>query len=176
MRHQRPDPPFSIERARSRSSAGYRPATLPLDSLVGSLAACPIPSLRWREMDSNPRSPAEFGNFDISRKVLVAGKMTFGGDDLTTRQRRTPRKRRSALDPFWRSIRTRILSCAPATTHTLNGTSPPREAHSRSVETIDRARPRANSSSRPCATFTTSPVDRWAGRKRTYPDHDDRLH
>jgi hypothetical protein len=39
-----------MERARSRSSAGYRPATLSLDSLVGSLAACPIPSLRiiWR--------------------------------------------------------------------------------------------------------------------------------
>ena len=46
-----------MERARSRSSAGYRPATLSLDSLVGSLAACPIPSRRWREMDSNPRSP-----------------------------------------------------------------------------------------------------------------------
>ena len=29
-----------MERARSRSSAGYRPATLPLDSLVGSLVAC----------------------------------------------------------------------------------------------------------------------------------------
>jgi hypothetical protein len=42
---QLPDPPFSTERARSRSSAGYRPATLPLDSLVGSLAACPIASL-----------------------------------------------------------------------------------------------------------------------------------
>ena len=42
---QLPDPPFSTERARSRSSAGYRPATLSLDSLVGSLAACPIPSL-----------------------------------------------------------------------------------------------------------------------------------
>jgi hypothetical protein len=72
---QVPDPPFSAERARSRSSAGYRPATLPLDSLVGSLAACPIASLspirvrrprhpqgslltpRWREVDSNPRSP-----------------------------------------------------------------------------------------------------------------------
>jgi len=38
-----------MERARSRSSAGYRPATLSLDSLVGSLAACPIPSLRRRE-------------------------------------------------------------------------------------------------------------------------------
>jgi hypothetical protein len=25
-------------------------------------------TLRWREMDSNPRSPAEFGNFDVSRK------------------------------------------------------------------------------------------------------------
>ena len=43
---QVPDPPFSAERARSRSSAGYRPATLPLDSLVGSLAARPIPSHR----------------------------------------------------------------------------------------------------------------------------------
>ena len=32
------------ERARSRSSAGYCPATLPLDSLVGSLAARPIGS------------------------------------------------------------------------------------------------------------------------------------
>jgi hypothetical protein len=42
---QVPDPPFSAEQARSRSSAGYRPATLPLDSLVGSLAACPIASL-----------------------------------------------------------------------------------------------------------------------------------
>ena len=50
---QLPDPPFSTERARSRSSAGYRPATLPLDSLVGSLAACPIPSLSWRKTDSN---------------------------------------------------------------------------------------------------------------------------
>jgi hypothetical protein len=46
-----------MERARSRSLAGYRPATLSLDSLVGSLAACPIPSRRWREQDSNPRSP-----------------------------------------------------------------------------------------------------------------------
>jgi len=36
-----------MERARSRSSAGYRPATLSLDSLVGSLAACPIPSRWW---------------------------------------------------------------------------------------------------------------------------------
>ena len=35
-----------MERARSRSSAGYRPATLPLDSLVGSLAARPVASLR----------------------------------------------------------------------------------------------------------------------------------
>src|SRR5204863_7569303 len=34
-----------MERARSRSAAGYRPATLPLDSLVGSLAARPIASL-----------------------------------------------------------------------------------------------------------------------------------
>ena len=34
-----------MERARSRSSAGYRPATLSLDSLVGSLAARPIASL-----------------------------------------------------------------------------------------------------------------------------------
>jgi hypothetical protein len=42
-----------MERARSRSSAGYRPTTLPLDSLVGSLAACPIPSLSWRGVDSN---------------------------------------------------------------------------------------------------------------------------
>ena len=50
---QLPDPPFSSERARSRSSAGYRPATLPLDSLVGSLAARPIASLRWREVKSN---------------------------------------------------------------------------------------------------------------------------
>jgi len=48
-----------MERARSRSSAGYRPATLSLDSLVGSLAACPIPSLPWRETDSNPWSLAE---------------------------------------------------------------------------------------------------------------------
>ena len=45
-----------VERARSRSSAGYRPATLPLDSLVGSLAARPIASLRWRKTDSNHRS------------------------------------------------------------------------------------------------------------------------
>ena len=42
---QLPDPAFSTERARSRSSAGYRPATLPLDSLVGSLAARPIASI-----------------------------------------------------------------------------------------------------------------------------------
>jgi len=42
---QLPDPPFSTERARSRSSAGYRPATLPVDSLVGSLAARPTASL-----------------------------------------------------------------------------------------------------------------------------------
>jgi hypothetical protein len=34
----------SLERARSNSSAGYRPATLPLDSQVGSLAARPIAS------------------------------------------------------------------------------------------------------------------------------------
>jgi hypothetical protein len=45
-----------MERARSRSSAGYRPATLSLDSLVGSLAACPIASPRWRKGDSNSRS------------------------------------------------------------------------------------------------------------------------
>src|SRR5882724_2223307 len=34
-----------MERARSRSSAGYRPATLPLASLVESLAARPIASI-----------------------------------------------------------------------------------------------------------------------------------
>ena len=45
---QVPDPPFSAERARSRSSAGYRPTTLPLDSLVGSLAARPIASFGSR--------------------------------------------------------------------------------------------------------------------------------
>jgi hypothetical protein len=31
----------SLERVRSNSSAGYRPATFPLDSQVGSLAAAP---------------------------------------------------------------------------------------------------------------------------------------
>ena len=40
---QLPDPPFSTERA--RSPRGYRPATLPLDSPVGSLAARPIASI-----------------------------------------------------------------------------------------------------------------------------------
>ena len=35
----------SLERARRNSSAGYRPATLPLDSQVGSLAARPIASI-----------------------------------------------------------------------------------------------------------------------------------
>jgi hypothetical protein len=49
VHHQLPDPPFSTERARSRSSAGYRPATLPLDSLVGSLAARPIASKSLRD-------------------------------------------------------------------------------------------------------------------------------
>src|SRR5580693_6858554 len=34
-----------MTQAARRSSAGYRPATLPLDSLVGSLAARPIASL-----------------------------------------------------------------------------------------------------------------------------------
>src|SRR6476619_4607067 len=43
-----------MERARSPSSAGYRPATFSLDSLVGSLAACPIPSLRWIIHDEPP--------------------------------------------------------------------------------------------------------------------------
>jgi hypothetical protein len=38
-----------MERARSRSSAGYRPAALPLDSLVGSLAALPIASKSLRD-------------------------------------------------------------------------------------------------------------------------------
>ena len=33
-----------MERVGSRSSASYRPATLPLDSLVGSLVARPIAS------------------------------------------------------------------------------------------------------------------------------------
>jgi len=55
-----------MERARSRSSAGYRPATLSLDSLVGSLAACPIPSLRWRrESQANP---------SLDPNSLLAGK------------------------------------------------------------------------------------------------------
>jgi hypothetical protein len=35
----------SLERVRSNSSAGYRPATFPLDSQVGSLAARPIASI-----------------------------------------------------------------------------------------------------------------------------------
>jgi len=35
----------AMGRARSRSSPGYRPAILPLDSLVGSLAARPIASI-----------------------------------------------------------------------------------------------------------------------------------
>ena len=34
-----------LERVGSRSSASYRPVTLPLDSLVGSLAARPIASI-----------------------------------------------------------------------------------------------------------------------------------
>jgi hypothetical protein len=34
----------AILEGNNRSSAGYRPATLPLDSLVGSLAARPIAS------------------------------------------------------------------------------------------------------------------------------------
>src|SRR6516165_5651819 len=38
-----------MERARSPSSAGYRPANLPLDSLVGSLAARPIASISTRK-------------------------------------------------------------------------------------------------------------------------------
>src|SRR5436305_3620559 len=46
MRHQRPDPPFSMERAAVAFVRGVTvPLTLPLDSLVGGLAACPIPSL-----------------------------------------------------------------------------------------------------------------------------------
>ena len=61
---QLPDPPFSTERARSRSSAGYRPATLPLDSLVGSLAARPIASL-------GPPLPRECRFFSPRRKAEV---------------------------------------------------------------------------------------------------------
>ena len=38
----------SLERVRSNSSAGYRPATFPLDSQVGSLAARPIASSSTR--------------------------------------------------------------------------------------------------------------------------------
>jgi hypothetical protein len=36
---------------------GLPSRTLPLDSLVGILAACPIASLRWRKADSNRESP-----------------------------------------------------------------------------------------------------------------------
>jgi hypothetical protein len=54
-----------MERARSRSSAGYRPTTLPLDSLVGSLAACPIPSL----------SPAEDLQRPWPASVPVRGRL-----------------------------------------------------------------------------------------------------
>jgi len=53
-----------MERARSRSSAGYRPATLSLDSLVGSLAACSIPSPRWRGVDSNFQFRARWAGFE----------------------------------------------------------------------------------------------------------------
>ena len=108
-------------------------------------------------------------------RVLVAGKMTFRGDDLDTATPDTSQAPLSVRSILPIDQNSNVVLCS-TTTQTLNGTSPPREAHSRSVETIDRARPRANSSSRPCATFTTSPVDRWAGRKRTYPDHDDWLH
>ena len=62
-----------MERARSRSSAGYRPATLSLDSLVGSLAACPIASLRWSKLDSNPRSP-------VSRERTSGAKSDLKGE------------------------------------------------------------------------------------------------
>ena len=48
-----------MERAWSRSSAGYRRATLPLDSLVGSLAARPIASIGTAEKETAvERGPA----------------------------------------------------------------------------------------------------------------------
>jgi hypothetical protein len=116
VRHQLPDPPFSTERARSRSSAGYRPATLCLDSLVGSLAARPIESsgsarviadetrvwrsrrfphsgtdssqtLRWREPDSNCRSRSCERLFRLLPKEDAAQKL-----DGVIKHRSSPRR------------------------------------------------------------------------------------
>ena len=55
-----------MERARSRSSAGYRPATLSLDSLVGSLAARPIASLGPR-IEGSPISNS------LKRRAVIRG-------------------------------------------------------------------------------------------------------
>jgi hypothetical protein len=64
-----------MERARSRSSAGYRPATLPLDSLVGSLAARPIASLgppigRMVRPPQNRRSHGKRGRPAARRRLI----------------------------------------------------------------------------------------------------------
>ena len=63
-----------MERARSRSSAGYRPATLALDSLVGSLAARPIASL-------GPR---------LRKGEFLSGCRPQGGDKRRSRNGRRP--------------------------------------------------------------------------------------
>src|SRR5271169_5318681 len=46
-----------------------------------SFAACPIPSRRWREMDSNPRSPGhgEF-RYRAGQRGITDGRILPGGE------------------------------------------------------------------------------------------------
>jgi len=65
----------SLERARSNSSAGYRPATLPLDSQVGSLAACPIASIG----PAASRMTGTFGSATNIHPMNVGVEHLYGG-------------------------------------------------------------------------------------------------
>ena len=66
-----------MERARSRSSAGYRPATLALHSLVGSLAARPIASV-GPVPELNYRAYRVAGERGGSGAVFHSGFVLFG--------------------------------------------------------------------------------------------------
>jgi hypothetical protein len=79
-----PDPPFSNGAGTVAFVGGLPSRHLPLDPVVGSLAACPIPSLRWRKPDSNSWSPVRGDN--LRRNLALVDELKALAAALAARQ------------------------------------------------------------------------------------------